>query len=213
MSRSLLVIKQGGNASKAVGKYGRDCVLRLPGKAVSLTPVQQFGDACSMTYTCITLASPVGELKLVAKGSRLAAILWENDKPGRVRLGPMSEAPDNEVLQRTAQQLGEYFAGTRQTFELELDFAGTEFQKKVWMALLTIPFGETRSYSQIAAQIGNPSAVRAVGAANGRNPISIVAPCHRVIGASGQLTGFAGGLEAKQTLLSLESQTPRLPGF
>jgi methylated-DNA-[protein]-cysteine S-methyltransferase len=166
-----------------------------------------------MTYTCITLASPVGELKLVAKGSRLAAILWENDKPGRVRLGPMSEAPDNEVLQRTAQQLGEYFAGTRQTFELELDFAGTEFQKKVWMALLTIPSGETRSYSQIAAQIGNPSAVRAVGAANGRNPISIVAPCHRVIGASGQLTGFAGGLEAKQTLLSLESQTPRLPGF
>ncbi|WP_447903297.1 methylated-DNA--[protein]-cysteine S-methyltransferase [Pseudomonas serbica] len=166
-----------------------------------------------MTYTCITLASPVGELKLVAKGSRLAAILWENDKPGRVRLGPMSEAPDNEVLQRTAQQLGEYFAGTRQTFELELDFAGTEFQKKVWMALLTIPFGETRSYSQIAAQIGNPSAVRAVGAANGRNPISIVAPCHRVIGASGQLTGFAGGLEAKQTLLSLESHTPRLPGF
>ena len=149
----------------------------------------------------------------MAKGSRLAAILWENDKPGRVRLGPMSEAPDNEVLQRTAQQLGEYFAGTRQTFELELDFAGTEFQKKVWMALLTIPFGETRSYSQIAAQIGNPSAVRAVGAANGRNPISIVAPCHRVIGASGQLTGFAGGLEAKQTLLSLESHTPRLPGF
>ncbi|WP_095192684.1 methylated-DNA--[protein]-cysteine S-methyltransferase [Pseudomonas sp. Irchel 3A7] len=157
-----------------------------------------------MTYTYLTLASPVGELKLVANGSRLAAILWENDKPGRVRLGPMSEAPDNPILMRTARQLREYFAGTRQRFELELDFAGTEFQKKVWAALLTIPFGETRSYSQIAEQIGNPSAVRAVGAANGKNPISIIAPCHRVIGASGKLTGFAGGLEAKEMLLTLE---------
>lgn len=170
-----------------------------------------------MTYSYITLASPVGELKLVANGSRLAAILWENDKPGRVRLGPMSQAPDNPVLLRAAQQLREYFAGTRQSFELDLDFTGTDFQKSVWMALLTIPFGETRSYSQIAEQIGNPSAVRAVGAANGRNPISIVAPCHRVIGASGKLTGFAGGLEAKQLLLTLEGGywpgTVHLPGL
>jgi methylated-DNA-[protein]-cysteine S-methyltransferase len=157
-----------------------------------------------MTYTCTTLPSPVGELKLVANGSRLAAILWENDKPNRVRLGPMTEAADNPILLRTAQQLQEYFAGTRHQFDLELAFAGTEFQKKVWQALLTIPFGETRSYSQIAEQIGNPSAVRAVGAANGKNPISIVAPCHRVIGASGKLTGFAGGLEAKERLLTLE---------
>jgi methylated-DNA-[protein]-cysteine S-methyltransferase len=170
-----------------------------------------------MTYTCMTLACPVGELKLVANGSRLAAILWENDKPGRVRLGPMRETQDNPVLIDTARQLQEYFAGSRQRFELELDFVGTEFQKKVWAALLTIPFGETRSYSQIAEQIGNPSAVRAVGAANGRNPISIVAPCHRVIGASGKLTGFAGGLEAKELLLTLEGGhwpgTARLPGF
>ncbi|MEO4014043.1 methylated-DNA--[protein]-cysteine S-methyltransferase [Pseudomonas rossensis] len=157
-----------------------------------------------MSYTFITLVSPVGELKLVANGSRLAAILWENDKPDRVRLGPMREAPDSPILMRTAQQLREYFAGTRNRFDLELDFAGTEFQKKVWAALLTIPFGETRSYSEIARQIGNPSAVRAVGAANGKNPISIVAPCHRVIGASGNLTGFAGGLEAKERLLMLE---------
>ncbi|MFJ2320552.1 MULTISPECIES: methylated-DNA--[protein]-cysteine S-methyltransferase [unclassified Pseudomonas] len=157
-----------------------------------------------MPYTFIILPSPVGELKLVANGSRLAAILWENDKPNRVRLGPMSEAPDNPVLINTARQLEEYFAGTRNCFDLELDFAGTDFQKKVWAALLTIPFGETRTYSQIAEQIGNPSAVRAVGAANGRNPISIVAPCHRVIGASGKLTGFAGGLEAKERLLRLE---------
>ncbi|WP_283188458.1 methylated-DNA--[protein]-cysteine S-methyltransferase [Pseudomonas sp. PMCC200344] len=157
-----------------------------------------------MTFTYITLASPVGLLKLVANGSRLAAILWENDKPNRVRLGPMSEAADNPILLRTAQQLKEYFAGTRDHFELELDFSGTIFQKKVWAALLTIPFGETRSYTQIAEQIGNPNAVRAVGAANGKNPISIVAPCHRVIGASGKLTGFAGGLEAKERLLTLE---------
>jgi len=191
--------------------------LRLPGEAVSLTLVQQFLARPGMTYTCTTLASPVGELKLVANGARLAAILWENDKPGRVRLGPMSEAPDNPILQRTAQQLREYFAGSRRQFELELDFTGTEFQKKVWAALLTIPFGETRSYSQIAEQIDNPSAVRAVGAANGKNPISIIAPCHRVIGASGKLTGFAGGLEAKELLLTLEGGhwpgTARLPGF
>jgi len=170
-----------------------------------------------MTYTCMTLASPVGELKLVANGSRLAAILWENDRPGRVKLGPMIEASDNPVLIRTAGQLREYFAGSRRQFELELDFVGTDFQKQVWAALLTIPFGETRSYRQIAEQIGNPTAVRAVGAANGRNPISIVAPCHRVIGASGELTGFAGGLEAKQLLLTLEGGywpgTARLPGF
>ncbi|PKA68483.1 methylated-DNA-[protein]-cysteine S-methyltransferase [Pseudomonas baetica] len=157
-----------------------------------------------MSFTFITLPSPVGDLKLVANGSRLAAILWENDKPNRVRLGPMSEAPDNPLLQRTAQQLEEYFAGKRDRFDLELDFVGTDFQKKVWAALLTIPFGETRTYSQIAEQIGNPTAVRAVGAANGRNLISIVAPCHRVIGASGKLTGFAGGLEAKERLLVLE---------
>ncbi|MGF6110117.1 methylated-DNA--[protein]-cysteine S-methyltransferase [Pseudomonas frederiksbergensis] len=157
-----------------------------------------------MSYTFTTMASPVGELKLVANGSRLAAILWENDKPNRVRLGPMTEAADNPILLRAVEQLQEYFAGTRNQFDLELDFAGTQFQKKVWQALLTIPFGETRSYSEIAEQIGNPSAVRAVGAANGKNPISIVAPCHRVIGASGKLTGFAGGLEAKERLLTLE---------
>lgn len=170
-----------------------------------------------MTYTCTTMPSPVGELKLVANGSRLAAILWENDKPNRVRLGPMTEAADNPILVRAVLQLQEYFAGTRNQFDLELDFAGTEFQKKVWQALLTIPFGETRSYSQIAKQIGNPSAVRAVGAANGKNPISIVAPCHRVIGASGKLTGFAGGLEAKELLLTLEGGqwlgSARLEGF
>ena len=157
-----------------------------------------------MSYEYKYMPSPVGQLTLVARDGKLTAILWEKERPNRVRLGALQEANNSPVLEETERQLKEYFAGTRNRFELELDFAGTDFQKKVWQALLTIPFGETRSYSQIAAQIGSPKAVRAVGAANGRNPISIVAPCHRVIGASGGLTGFAGGLEAKQYLLELE---------
>jgi methylated-DNA-[protein]-cysteine S-methyltransferase len=161
-----------------------------------------------MSYAYKVVNSPIGKLKLVANGSKLCAILWEEDelgdKPSRVRLGQMREVEDNPVLVETERQLNEYFAGKRNCFELELDFAGTKFQKKVWEALMTIPFGETRSYGEIAAQIGNATAARAVGAANGKNPISIIAPCHRVIGASGDLTGFAGGLVAKELLLALE---------
>lgn len=154
------------------------------------------------------MPSPVGQLTLVARNGKLAAILWETERANRVRLGELVEVDDSPALLQAERQLNEYFAGNRDRFDLELDFEGTEFQKKVWAALLTIPFGETRSYSQIAMQIGSPKAVRAVGAANGRNPISIVAPCHRVIGASGRLTGFAGGLEAKQYLLTLENGEP-----
>jgi methylated-DNA-[protein]-cysteine S-methyltransferase len=153
-----------------------------------------------------TIQSPVGELILVARGTKLAAILWENERLNRVRLGPLEPDGDHPTLKETERQLLEYFAGQRRRFELELDFAGTDFQVRVWQALLTIPFGETRSYRDIAIQIGQPTATRAVGAANGRNPISIIAPCHRVIGTSGSLTGFAGGLAAKQFLLSLEGQ-------
>ena len=153
-----------------------------------------------------TIQSPVGQLILVARETRLAAILWENERLNRVRLGPLEEDTQHPVLKETERQLLEYFAGQRRRFELELDFAGTDFQIRVWQALLTIPFGETRSYRDIAIQIGQPTAVRAVGAANGRNPISIIAPCHRVIGSSGSLTGFAGGLAAKQLLLSLEGE-------
>ncbi len=163
-----------------------------------------------MTFTYRFIDSPVGQLKLIAKGSALAAILWENDRPNRVLLGAMSEDQGSEILDRAEQQLAEYFAGTRNRFDLELDFQGTEFQKKVWKALLSIPFGQTRSYLEIAIQIGHPAAVRAVGAANGKNPISIIAPCHRVIGSSGALTGFAGGLAAKQLLLTLEGGMPVL---
>jgi methylated-DNA-[protein]-cysteine S-methyltransferase len=150
------------------------------------------------------IASPVGDLKLVASNDGLAAILWENDDPKRVRLNIVAKDDNHRVLLETERQLNEYFSGRRKTFDLTLDFSGTAFQKKVWQALLTIPFGETRSYGQIAKQIGCPNAVRAVGAANGKNPISIVAPCHRVIGSTGELTGFAGGLETKAHLLGLE---------
>lgn len=150
--------------------------------------------------------SPVGKLTLVATDRGLAAILWEHDRPGRVRLEIDAEDRRHPVLVETERQLKEYFDGTRKKFALTLDVEGTAFQRRVWEALLTIPFGETRSYAEIARQIGRPSAVRAVGAANGRNPVSIVAPCHRVIGSTGKLTGFAGGIRAKAQLLSLEGR-------
>jgi methylated-DNA-[protein]-cysteine S-methyltransferase len=157
-----------------------------------------------MTYFSKMMKSPVGQLKLVASEKGLAAILWEKDDPRRVRLAPISEDKNHPVLLETERQLNDYFSGKRKSFSVKLDFKGTEFQKKVWAALLAIPFGETRSYGQIAKQINNPKAVRAVGAANGKNPISIIAPCHRIIGSTGKLTGFAGGLETKARLLALE---------
>jgi methylated-DNA-[protein]-cysteine S-methyltransferase len=152
-----------------------------------------------------TVATPVGRLKLVASDQGLAAILWENDDPKRVRLGAPQEAPDHPVLCEAERQLNDYFAGKLTRFSLPLEFNGTPFQRQVWETLAAIPFGETRTYGEIAAQIGRPKAVRAVGAANGRNPISIVAACHRVIGRDGSLTGFAGGLETKAALLAHEA--------
>ena len=152
------------------------------------------------------VASPVGRLTLVATDDGLAAILWQNDRALRVRLELDAEDDRHPVLVEAERQLQEYFAGRRKTFALKLDVSGTAFQRRVWNALMTIPFGETRSYAQIAKQIGNPAASRAVGAANGKNPLSIVAPCHRVVGSSGALTGFAGGLDAKARLLALEGR-------
>jgi methylated-DNA-[protein]-cysteine S-methyltransferase len=165
----------------------------------------------SIMRSCVSkiIASPVGRLTLAGSDAGLAAILWENDRPGRVRLNIVGEDAGHPLLVEAERQLGEYFAGTRSRFDLKLDFNGTDFQKLVWNALLTIPFGQTRSYRQIARQIGRPAAVRAVGAANGRNPISIIAPCHRVIGANGALTGFAGGLQVKERLLALEAASLR----
>ena len=159
-----------------------------------------------MPYSYKKMPSPVGELTLVASDKGLAAILWETEDPERVKIGPLAEDQDHPVLVEAERQLAAYFAGRLNAFSVPLDFKGTAFQKKVWAALLTIPFGETRSYGEIANQIGSPKAVRAVGAANGKNPISIIAPCHRVIGANGKLTGFAGGLAAKECLLAIEGQ-------
>lgn len=157
-----------------------------------------------MNHVFKTVRTPVGILKLVARDARLTAILWENDRPGRVKLGHLQEDDADPTLNEVEQQLHEYFDGSRRRFEIPMAFAGTDFQRKVWQALLEIPYGETRSYRSIAERIGHVNAVRAVGAANGRNPISIIAPCHRVIGSSGNLTGFAGGLDVKARLLELE---------
>ncbi len=157
-----------------------------------------------------TLDSPVGALSLVATDQALVALVWRTTGHARVPFESAVEDAKHPVLRETARQLREYFAGKRRQFELPLEFRGTDFQRRAWAALLTIPYGETRTYGQMAEQIGNANAVRAVGAANGRNPISIIAPCHRVIGMSGDLTGFGGGLDAKAFLLSLEAPQRQL---
>jgi methylated-DNA-[protein]-cysteine S-methyltransferase len=157
-----------------------------------------------MRLTTKIMESPLGKLKLVASDQGLVAILWENDSPRRVRLGPLVQDERHPVLVEAERQLGEYFEGKRTQFSVDLDMRGTRFQRDVWKALLAIPFGETRSYGQLARQLEKPRAARAVGAANGRNPVSIIVPCHRVIGSSGCLTGFAGGVDAKAHLLKLE---------
>lgn len=151
------------------------------------------------------IPSPVGMLTLVADNNTLASILWENEKANRVRLGLLEEnTQDHPFLSQVERQLNEYFAGKRKAFDLPMTFHGTSFQKKVWELLCQIPFGSTCSYKDIAEKLGNPRGVRAVGGAVGRNPISIIVPCHRVIGSNGTLTGFAGGLNRKQFLLDLE---------
>lgn len=148
--------------------------------------------------------APVGRLTIVASDAGLAAVLWDGEDLPFVPAGGDREDPAHPIVAETVRQLREYFDGRRASFTLPLDVTGTPFQLKVWEALRTIPFGETRSYAEIAAQIGRPLAVRAVGAANGRNPVSIVTPCHRVIGSTGALTGFAAGLDTKARLLALE---------
>jgi methylated-DNA-[protein]-cysteine S-methyltransferase len=145
--------------------------------------------------TTTTMSSPLGTLRLDADGDELLAIHLHADP------GPQRSTP---VLDAAVRQLGEYFAGERRAFDLPLAPRGTGFQQRVWQALLAIPYGETCSYSDVARAIGRPAASRAVGAANGKNPIAIVVPCHRVIGASGALTGYGGGLDTKRWLLALE---------
>ena len=155
-------------------------------------------------YAYKLIDSPVGRLRLVASDKGLAGVWFARSRPERVRPRGDVENGRHPVLVEAERQLREYFAGRRRSFDLELDFVGTPFQRSVWKALLTIPFGQTRTYGEIAKQVGRPSASRAVGAANGRNPVSIIAPCHRVIGSTGALTGFGGGLDVKEQLLRLE---------
>jgi methylated-DNA-[protein]-cysteine S-methyltransferase len=148
----------------------------------------------------ITLPSPLGVLRLYAHADELCGVyLPDQDAPAASRRA-------SPVLSAAAAQLVEYFGGGRRTFDLPLAPRGTGFQELVWRALTAIPFGETRSYGELARTIGRPAASRAVGAANGRNPISIIVPCHRVVASSGQLTGYAGGLAAKKWLLEHEAR-------
>jgi methylated-DNA-[protein]-cysteine S-methyltransferase len=146
--------------------------------------------------------SPIGILTLVASEEGLAGLHFENARHG----GPPEDAfhGTNKFIDEARRQLDAYFAGTRRDFELTLRPQGTPFQQKVWAALRRIPYGVTKSYGQIAAEVGAPQASRAVGAANGKNPIAVIVPCHRVIGANGSLTGFGGGMERKRFLLALE---------
>lgn len=157
-----------------------------------------------MSYFYKIMKSPVGELTLIASFKGLSTILWEDDGIERVKVKKEIKDLNHPILLNAEKQLKEYFAGKRKIFSIDLDLQGTPFQKKVWQQLLAIPFGETRSYGELAKQIKNPKASRAVGAANGRNPVPIIVPCHRVIGNNGKLTGFAGGLEIKAQLLNLE---------
>lgn len=151
------------------------------------------------------IESPVGKLTLVASANALVAVLWERERPDRLKLEAMKFAPQQPILIETERQLSEYFVGRRTEFDLPLDPSGSEFQKKVWRAMTEIPFGQKRTYLDLANAVGSPKAYRAVGFANGKNPISIIVPCHRVVGANGALTGYAGGLEAKAKLLALEA--------
>ncbi|GIK84598.1 MAG: methylated-DNA--protein-cysteine methyltransferase [Betaproteobacteria bacterium] len=150
-----------------------------------------------------TIASPVGPLRASTDGRALVALAFDG---APVDGGTAPPAPAAAVLDRAASQLAEWFAGARTTFELPLAPRGTPFQRAVWDALLAIPYGTTASYADVARRVGRPAATRAVGAANGRNPIAIVVPCHRVIGADGTLGGYAGGLARKQALLAHEAR-------
>ena len=148
----------------------------------------------------IILPSPVGKLLLEERGGALVRLSFENQISGPL------EQRSTPFLEQAAQQLAEYFRGERQEFSLALTYEGTAFQKKVWQALREIPYGQTRSYGQVAQMAGSPKASRAVGMASHNNPIAIIIPCHRVIGANGKLVGFGGGLPVKEKLLALEAE-------
>ncbi len=143
-------------------------------------------------------SSPLGTLRLEANSKALVGLYFEDAATSPDQAGATG------LLAQAVEQLDAYFAGQRKTFDLPLEMQGTDFQKAVWAGLLQIPYGQTWSYAQLAEHVGRPKAVRAVGLSNGRNPISILVPCHRVIGKNGSLTGYGGGLEKKRRLLQLE---------
>lgn len=145
------------------------------------------------------LDTPLGKVKVSASANGITSVVFTLPQDQLIAAIP------NDLVTVACDQLRQYFDGKRSEFSLELDLKGTEFQCQVWQSLLTIPYGQTCSYSDIAKQLNNPKAVRAVGAANGKNPVSVIVPCHRVIGANGTLTGYAGGLNRKEWLLNLES--------
>jgi methylated-DNA-[protein]-cysteine S-methyltransferase len=155
----------------------------------------------SATLQTRTMQSPVGTITLAGRDGRIRHLRMDEQT-----YEPSHDGwePDQTAFQDAIDQLTAYFAGDLPEFDLELDLVGTEFQRRVWNALLTIPYGETRSYGEIAVQVGSPGASRAVGLANGHNPVGIIVPCHRVIGANGSLTGYGGGLDRKKLLLDLE---------
>jgi methylated-DNA-[protein]-cysteine S-methyltransferase len=156
--------------------------------------------------------SPVGTLRLVASDTALVAVLFPaHHRPPRLSAQADASHASHDVLELATRELEEYFAGRRRTFRTPLDPQGTEFQRTVWDALCTIPFGQTRSYAEQATLLERPSAVRAVASANGRNPLSIFIPCHRVIGKGGTLSGYAGGLATKRWLLDHERGASRTP--
>lgn len=157
-------------------------------------------------YYSKAIMTPVGRLTLVCSDSAVSALLWENEPQGRVRLPRrVNQVAAHPLLDKMQSQLWEYFSGKRQAFDLPLVPEGTPFQQQAWRALLRIPYGCTISYQEQASHVGCTRKARAVGAANGKNPISIIIPCHRVVGKNGSLTGFAGGIELKRYLLQLES--------
>jgi len=159
----------------------------------------------AQNLTQSTVDSPVGTLTLVGSDRGLRALLWPTERDGRVTFAEQVSSGSHAVLDLAAEQLNQYFDGHRTSFDLPYDVVGTPFQTAVWAALEQIPFGETQSYGELAVTLDKPGAARAVGAATGRNPLSIVIPCHRLVGASGKLTGFAGGIEAKSWLLDHEA--------
>ena len=156
------------------------------------------------------LDSPIGRLRLVATDRGLSRLLFDEQADADLRsAGDSTQTDDHPVLAAATTQLEEYFAGQRQEFDVPLDLEGTEFQRAAWSALASVPYGETRSYRQQAEAIGRPKAVRAIGAANGRNPVPIVLPCHRIVGSDGSLTGYGGGLPIKEYLLNHEQTQAR----